>query len=190
MFNLDLEKAEKAEVKLPKSIGSEKKQKKSRKTSVSLTMLKPLTVWITTNYGKFFKRWEYQTTLPASWEICMQVKKQQLEPDMGKQTGSNVKGIHQCCILSPCLFNVYADYIKRKTGLDESQDGTKTVWRNINNFRYKGDTTLMAESKEELKGLLIKVKNESEKADLNSTFKKQRSWHPIPSLYAKYIWKQ
>ena len=90
MFNLDLEKAEKAEVKLPKSIGSEKKQKKSRKTSVSLTMLKPLTVWITTNYGKF-KRWEYQTTLPASWEISMQVKKEQLEPDMGKQTGSNVK---------------------------------------------------------------------------------------------------
>ena len=69
-----------------------KKQESSRKTSTSalLTMPKPLTVWITTNCGKFFKRWEYQTTLPASWEICMQVKKQQLEPDMEQQTGSKL----------------------------------------------------------------------------------------------------
>ena len=78
------------EIKLPTSNGSSKKQENSRKTSTSasLTMLKPLTVWITTNYGKFLKRWEYQTTLPASWEICMQVRKQQLELDMEQQTGS------------------------------------------------------------------------------------------------------
>ena len=71
-------------------IGSSKKQESSRKTSTSalLTMPKPLTVWITTNCGKFFKRWEYQITEPASWEICMQVKKQQLELDMEEQTGS------------------------------------------------------------------------------------------------------
>ena len=67
-----------------------KKQESSRKTSASALLItpKPLTMWITTNYGKFLKRWEYQTTLPASWEICMQVKKQQLEPDMEQQTGS------------------------------------------------------------------------------------------------------
>ena len=84
MFKLDLEKAEKPEIKLPLSIGSSKKQESSRKTSISnlLTMLKPLTLWITMNYGKFLKRWEYQTTWPASWENCMQVKKQQLELDM------------------------------------------------------------------------------------------------------------
>ena len=90
MFKLDLEKAEEPEIKLPKSIGSSRKQESSRKPSTStlLTMPKPLTVWITTNCGKFFKRWEYQTTWPASWEICMQVRKQQWELDMEQQTGS------------------------------------------------------------------------------------------------------
>ena len=87
MFKLDLEKAE---IKLPTSAGSLKKQESSRKSSISafLTMPKPLTVWITINYGKFLRRWDYQTTWPASWEICMQVKKQQLELDMEQQTGS------------------------------------------------------------------------------------------------------
>ena len=81
MFKLDLEKAEEPEIKLPTSAGSQKKQESSRKASTYalLTMPKPLTVWVTINSGKFFKRWEYQTTWPASWEICMQVKKQQLE---------------------------------------------------------------------------------------------------------------
>ena len=90
MFKLDLEKVEEPESKLQTSAESSKKQESSRKTSTSalLLMPKPLTVWITTNCGKFLKRWEYQTTLPASWEICMQVKKQQLEPDMKQQTGS------------------------------------------------------------------------------------------------------
>ena len=90
MFKLDLEKAKEPEIKLPTSIGSSKKQESSRKTSISalLIMPKPLVVWITTNCGKVLKRWEYQTTLPTSWEICMQVKKQQLELDMEKQIGS------------------------------------------------------------------------------------------------------
>ena len=85
-----LEKAEEPEIILSTSVGSSKKQESSRKNSTStlLTTPKPSTVWITTNCGKFFKRWEYQTTLPASWEICMQVKKQQLELDMEQQTGS------------------------------------------------------------------------------------------------------
>ena len=90
MFKLDLEKTEEPEIKLPTSVGSLKKQESSRKTSISalLTMPKPLTVCVTINCGKFWKRWEYQTTWPASWEICMQVKKQQLELDMEQQTGS------------------------------------------------------------------------------------------------------
>ena len=88
MFKLDLEKAEEPEIKLPTSVGSSKKQESSRKTSssASLTTLKPLTVRITTNCGKSLKRWEYQTTLPTSWETCMQVKKQQLELDMEQRT--------------------------------------------------------------------------------------------------------
>ena len=83
MFKLNLEKAEESEIKLPTSIGSQKKHGNSRKTSTSasLTTLKPSTVWITTNYGKFLKRWEYQSTLPLSRETCMQEEKQQLEPD-------------------------------------------------------------------------------------------------------------
>ena len=90
MYKPDLEKAKESEIKLPTSIGSQKKQGNSGKTSASLTMLKPLIVWITTNCGKFLKRWEYQTTLPASWETCMQAKKQQLEPDVEQQTGSKL----------------------------------------------------------------------------------------------------
>ena len=90
MFKLDLEKAEEPEIKLPTSSASSKKQNSSRKTSTSalLTMPKPLTLWITTDYWKYWKRWEYQTTWPASWEICIQVKKQQLELDVEQQTGS------------------------------------------------------------------------------------------------------
>ena len=90
IFKLDLEKAEELEIKLPTSAGSLKKQESSRKTSISalLTMPKLLTVWITINCGKFWKRWEYQTTWHASSEICVQVRKQQLELDMEQQTGS------------------------------------------------------------------------------------------------------
>ena len=85
-----LEKAEEPEIKLSTSTGSSKKQESSRKTPISalLTTPKPLTVWITINCGKFWGRWEYQTTWPASWESCMQVRKQQLELDMEQQTGS------------------------------------------------------------------------------------------------------
>ena len=90
MFKLDLEKAEEPEMKLPTSIRLSKKQESSRKTSISalLTPPNPLTVWITINCGKFWKRWEYQTTWPASYELCMQVRKQPLELDMEQQTGS------------------------------------------------------------------------------------------------------
>ena len=95
------------------------------------------------------------------------------------------KGIHQGCTLSPCLFNLYAEYIMQNAELDEAQVGIKIAGRNINDLRYADDTTLMTESEEKLKSLLMKVKEESEKADL--TFKKQRSWHPVPSLHGKQI---
>ena len=107
MFKLGLEKPEEPEIKSPTSTGSLKKQENSRKTctSDSWTMLKPLTVWITTNCGKFFKRCEYQTTLPASWKTCMHVKKQQLELDMEQWTCSKlgkeyIKAIY-CHMQSP-----------------------------------------------------------------------------------------
>ena len=92
MFKLVLEKAEEPEIKLPTSAGSWKKQESSRKPSISalLTTPKPLTLWITINCGKFFKRREYQKTWPSSWEICMQVSKQQLELGMEQQTGSKL----------------------------------------------------------------------------------------------------
>ena len=110
---------------------------------------------------------EYQTTWPASWEISMHVRKQQLELDMEKQTGSKWgKEYCQGCILSPCLFNFYAEYIMRNAGLEEAQAGIKVAGRTINNLRYVDDTTLMAETKKN-SSLLMKVKEEeSEKAGL------------------------
>ena len=85
------------------------------------------------------------------------------------------QGVCQCCILSPCLFNLYAEYIMRNTELDEAQAGIKISRRNINNLRYADDTTLIAESEEELKSLLMKVKEESEKVGLSSTFRELSS---------------
>ena len=82
------------------------------------------------------------------------------------------KGVHQACILSPCLFNLYAEYIMRNAGLDEAQDGIEIDWRNINNLRYAGDTTFMTESEVELKSLLMKVKEESEKPSLKLNIQK------------------
>ena len=96
------------------------------------------------------------------------------------------KGVRQGCILSPFLFNLYAEYIMRNVGLDEAQVGIKIAGRNVNNLRYADDTTLMAEIEEELKRLLMKVKEESENAGLNINIqKKQRSWHLVPSLHGK-----
>ena len=93
------------------------------------------------------------------------------------------KEVYQGSILSPCLFNLYAEYIMQNARLDEAQAGMKIAGRNINNLRYADDTTLMAENEEELKSLLMKVKEESERP--NSTFKTLRSWHLVPSLHGK-----
>ena len=102
------------------------------------------------------------------------------------------KGARQDCILSPCLFNLYAEYIMRNTGLEETQAGIKNAGRNINNLRYADDTTLMAESKEELKSLLMKVKAESEKVGLKLNIQKMKIMvsSPITSWEIEKQWKQ
>ena len=113
----------------------------------------------------------------------MQVRKQQLELDMEQQTGSKSgKGVHQGCILSPCLFNLYTEYIMRNAGLDEAQIEIKIARRNISNLRYVDDTTLMAESEEELKCLLMKVKEDSKVGlELNIQKTKIMASDPITS---------
>ena len=109
----------------------------------------------------------------------MQVRKQQLELDMEQQTASKKeKEFIQGCILSPCLFNFYADYIMRNTGLEETEAGIKIAGRNINNLRYADDTTFMEESEEELKSLLMKVKEDTEKAQHS-----EKEDHGIRSLH-------
>ena len=175
MFKLVLEKAEEPEIKLPTSAGSSKKQESSRKASTSalLTMPKPLTVWVTTNSGKFFKRWDYQTTWPASWEICLQVKKQQLELDTGQQTGSKSEKEY---IKAVYCRSAYLTYISHhvKCWAGWPQAGIKIAGKNINNLRYSDDTTLMVESEEELKSFLMKVKEESERAGLKLNIQKTK----------------
>ena len=158
MLKLSLEKAEDPEIKLPISTGPQKKQENSRKTSTSaaLTTLKPLTVWITTNSGKFLGM-----GIPGHLACLLQNLYAGQEATV--RTGHGTmdwfqigKGVCQDCILSPCLFNFYAEYTIRNAGIDEAQAGIKIAGRNINNLRYADDTTLMAESKEELKSLLMK----------------------------------
>ena len=103
----------------------------------------------------------------------MQIRKQQLELDMENTDWFQIgKRVLQGCILSPCLFNLYAEYIMRNSGLDEAQAGIKIAGRNINNFRYADDITRLAESEEELKSFLMIVKEESEKVDLKLNIKK------------------
>ena len=103
-----------------------------------------------------------------------------------------VKGVHQGCMLSPCLFNLHPQYIMRNARLYEAQAGIKIAGRNINNLRCADDTTLVVES-EELKSLLMKVKEKSEKIGLKLNIQRLRSWHPVPSLHGKQKgikWKQ
>ena len=104
----------------------------------------------------------------------MQVRKQQLELNMEQQTGPNRKRSTSRLYIEPCLFNFYAEYIMRNAGLEETQTGIKIAGRNINNLRYGDDTTLMAESEEELKSLLVKVKEESEKVGLKLNIQKMK----------------
>ena len=115
----------------------------------------------------------------------MQVRKQQLELDIETDWFQLGKGVRQGCILSPCLFNFYAEYIMRNARLEEAQAGIKIAGRNINNLTYADDTTVMAESEEELNSLLMKVKEESGKAGLKLTIQNLRSRDLVPSLHGK-----
>ena len=174
MSKLVLEKAEEPEIKLPTSTGSLKKQESSRKTSIFalLTMPKPLTVWITTNWKILKEKGipDHLTcllrNLYADQEATVRIGHGTID---WSQTANEVR---QRCILSPCLFNLYAEHIMRNAGLEEAQAGIKIAGRNINNLTYADDTTFMAESQEELKSLLMKVKVESEKVGLKLNIQK------------------
>ena len=127
---------------------------------------------VTTNRGKFLKRWEYKPPyllpekLVYGQEATVRTRRETMNLfQIGKE-------VHQGCILLPCLFNFYAEYIMRNAGLDEAQAGIKIAGINVNNLRYADDTILMAESKEELKSLLMKVKEKSEKSGLKLNISK------------------
>ena len=176
MFKLVLEKVEEPEIKLPIIAGSSKKQESSRRTSISalLTMPKPLTM----DHNKLWKILKKMQT--PDHLICL-LRNLYAGQEATVRTGHGTtdwsqigKGLRQGFILSPCLFNLYAEYIMRNTGLEEAQAGIKIARRNINNLRYADDITLMTESKEELKSLLMKVKEESEKVGLKRNIQKTK----------------
>ena len=176
MFKLVLEKAEEPESKLPTSAGSSKKQESFRETSTFalLTTPKPLTV-------DHSKLWKILKEMGIPDHLTSLLRNLHAGQEATVRTGHGTtdrfqigKGVHQGCILSPCLFNLYAEYIMRNVRLDEAQAGIKIAGRNISNLRYADDTILMAESEEELKSLLMKVKEESEKADLKLNIQKTK----------------
>ena len=165
------------------------KSESSRKTSIFslLTMPKSLTVWITTNCGKFLELGI------SDYLICL-LRNLYANQEAIVRTGHGtidwfkIGKVHQGCILSLCLFNLYAEYIMRNIRLDEAQAGIKISgrnMRNINNLRYADGTTLMAESEEELNTSWWKWKRRVKKLAKSSTFRKLRSWHLVLSLLGK-----
>ena len=185
MFKLVLDKAEEPEIKLPTFAGSSKKQESSRKTSISA-------FWLCQSTVDHSKLWRILKEIGIPDHLTCFLRNPYAGQEATVRTGRGTtdwfqigKGICQGCILSPCLFSLYAEYLMRKAGLEEAQAGIKTAGRNINNLRYADDTTLMAESEEEQKSLLMKVKEESEKVSLKSNIQKRRSWHLVPSLHGK-----
>ena len=137
-------------------------------------MPKPFTVWITIN-------WKFLQEMGIIEHLICLLRNLYVGQEATVRTGHGTtdwfqigKGVYQRCILSPCLFNFYAEYIMRNAKLDEAQAGIKIARRNINHLRYADDTTLMAESEEELKNLLMKVKEESEKVDLKLNIQKTK----------------
>ena len=156
IFKLDFKKAEEPEIKLPTSGGSSKKQESSRKKLY----------FCFTDYAKVFdcvdhnKLWKILKEMVISDHLTCLLRNLYAGQEATGRTGHGTtncfqieKGVHQGCILSPCLFNLYAEYITSNAKLDEAQTGIKITRRNINNLRYADDTTLMAESEEELKRL-------------------------------------
>ena len=137
-------------------------------------MPKPLTVWIKTNW-KILKEMVMPDLLTCLLRNLYAGQKATVRTGRGTTDWFQIgKGVCQGCILLPCLFNLYSKYMMRNTGLDEAQAGIKIAGRNINNLRYADDTTLMAESKEELRSLLVKVKEESEKVGLKLNIQKTK----------------
>ena len=184
--------AEEPEIKLQTFAGSWKKQESSRKesTSASLIILKPLTAWITTNW-KILK----EIRIPDHFTCILKNLCAGQEATLRTRHGTTDwfkigTGIYQGCILSPCLFNFYAEYIMQNARVDESQAGIKIARINSNNLRYTDDTNLMAKSEEQLKSLLMRVKEESEKAGLKLNIWKWRWWHPVPWLHGKQMEKK
>ena len=174
MFKVVLEKAEEPEIKLPTSAGSSEKQESSRKTSTFalLIMPKPLTVWIPVDW-KILKEMGIPVHLTCLLRNLYAGQEATVRTGHGTTDWFQIgKGVCQGCILSPCLFNLYAEYIMRNARLDEVQTGIKIAGGNVSNLRYVDDTTLMAESEEELKSLLMKVKEESEKVGLQLNIEK------------------
>ena len=153
MFKLVLEKAEKQEIKLPTFAGSSKKQESFRKTSKAFDCVDHNKLW------KILKEMGVPDHLTCLLRNLCADKEETVRTRQGTTDWFQIgKRVHQGCILSPCLFKLYAEYIMRNAGLDEAQAGIKIAGKNINNIRYADDTTIMAESKEELKNLLMKVK--------------------------------
>ena len=170
MFKLDLEKAEEPEIKLPTSSESSEKQESSRRTS-ALLIRPSLWLWITINC-KIVQELGIPDQLTCLLRNLYAGQEAKFRTRHGATDYFQIgKGVRQGYILSPCLFNLYAEYIMQNAGLDEVQAGIKIAGRNINNHRYAGDTTLMAGWEEDLKSLL-KVKKESEKAGLKVNIKK------------------
>ena len=186
MFKLVLEKAEEPEIKLPTSAGSSKKQESSKKNFCFV------------DYSKAFdsvdhnKLWKILKEMGIPDHLTCLLRKPYAGQEATVRTGHGTthwfptgKGVHQGCILSPCLFDLHAEYIVRNAGLEETQAGIKIAGRNINNLRYTDDTTLMAESEEELKSLLMKVKEESEKAGLRLNIQKTNIMASGPTTSGK-----
>ena len=161
MFKLVLEKAEEPVIKLPTSTGSSKKQEGSRKTSISalLTMPKSFHCVDHNKLWKILKEMGIPDHLTCLLRNLFAGQETTVRIRHGTADWFQIgKGVRQGCILSPCLFNLYAEYIMRNAGLEEAQAVIKIVGRNINNLKYADDTTLMAEIEEDLKSLLMKVK--------------------------------
>ena len=174
-FKLDSEKAEEPEVRLPTSTGSSKKQESSRKTSTS-ALLKNAKAFDCVDHNKLWKILK-EMGIPNHLTCLLRnlYASQEATVRTGHETTDRFqigKGVRQGHTLSLCLFNLYAEYIMQNAGLDEAQAGIKIARRNINNLIYADDSTLMAESEEELKSLLIKVKEESENVGLKLNIQK------------------
>ena len=169
MFRLDLEKAEEPEIKLPTSVGSSKKLESSRKafTFCFIDYPKAFDCVDHNKLWSILKEKEIPDHLTCLLRNLFAGQEATVRTGHGRTDWFQVgKGVRQGCILSPCLFNFYAEYIMRNAGLEEAQARIRISRRNINNLRYADDTTFMAESYKELKSLLMKLEEESEKVGL------------------------